>query len=99
MYGMATSREVKSTESDSNKPTIPTMPSVIARPCQKVRETAPQIRLSARSITAKTQEPAQNTSTTHVTIAPTLSSENCPIVSRKNLLDRKSTRLHSSATD
>jgi hypothetical protein len=58
------------TENESNNPTSATIPSVRARPCQKVRELAAQIRFNARSITANTQEPAQKTSTTQVAIAP-----------------------------
>ena len=67
---------------------MPTIPIVSARPCKNVRDVVPQIRFSGRSTTAKTHEPAHNTMTTQVMIAPMLRSENAPIVSRRNLLNR-----------
>src|ERR1043166_277281 len=90
MSRSATRIEVTTTENASNKPTSPTMPIVSARPCKNVRETAPQMRLSARSTTANTHEPAQNTMITHVRTAPTPISENASIVSRRNLLEPRS---------
>jgi len=79
-----TMMDVSNAESESNKPTTPTIPIVNARPCKNVLEVAPQMRLSARSTTANTQEPAHSTSTTHVTIAPKPRSFDALIVSRRN---------------
>jgi hypothetical protein len=62
--------DVTNTDNESSKPTIPTMPTVSARPCQNVLDVAPQIRFKARSITANTHEPAQKTTTMQVMIAP-----------------------------
>src|SRR5687767_4329226 len=81
----ATTTDVIRTDSDNNAPTIPIMPTVNARPCQNVRDVAPQMRLSARSITAKTHEPAQITTTTQVMITPVPTDESERTVSRRNL--------------
>src|ERR687886_610015 len=80
----ATSTDVTRTETESNKPTIPTMPRVSARPCRKVRDVVPQMRFSARSTTAKTQEPAQSTTTAQVIITSVLRLESERIVERRN---------------
>src|SRR5215213_2711970 len=50
--------DVRKTERMSSTPTAPIMPSVSARPWRNVRGRVPQMRLSARSMTAKTYEPA-----------------------------------------
>ena len=61
----------------------PIMPIVSARPCRKVREVAPQIRFRARSITAKTQEPAHSTTMKQLMSTPVPTDENDRIVSCK----------------
>ena len=80
----ATSSDVTSTETVSSSPTTPIMPSVSARPCRNAREVVFQMRLSARSTTAKTHEPAQSTTTTQVMMTPVPKSESERIVVSRN---------------
>src|SRR5918912_2683041 len=79
-----TSMEVTGTETVSSSPTMPIMPRVSARPCRNAREVVFQIRLSARSTTAKTHEPAQSTTTMQVMMTPTPKSERELIVDSRN---------------
>ena len=63
----------------------PIIPIVSARPCQNVREVAPQIRFSARSITANTQEPAHKTTMKQLMSTPGPTEENERIVSLQEI--------------
>src|SRR6185503_17999689 len=77
--------EVSNTEKASSIPTIPIMPIVSARPCQNARAVVCQILFSARSMTAKTHEPAQSVTIKHVMRAPVPTEDIERIVSRRNL--------------
>src|SRR5262249_39688590 len=83
----ATRIEVIKTESDKSTPTIPIIPTVSARPCQKVRDVVFQILFKERSMTENTHEPAQTTMMTQLMIMPVLTEESDRIVSRRNFAD------------
>ena len=78
-----TTTEVIITEIASSKPMMPIIPMVRALPCQNVRDSAPQMRFKARSITEKTQEPAHNTTMKQVMTIPVPTEDRERSVSRK----------------
>ncbi len=80
----ATRIEVRKTETVSSSPTAPIMPSVSARPCRNARGRVPQMRLSARSMTAKTHEPAHSVTTMQLMMTPVPTLESERTVARRN---------------
>ena len=68
----------------SRSPTAPIMPSVSARPCMKPRGRVPQMRLSARSMTAKTHDPAHSVTTMALMSRPSRPPASDLIVARRN---------------